>query len=314
MDISVIICTYNRCHNLADCLGSLEKQEGIERLSWEAILVDNNSSDDTASWVTEYARKTPLNLRYTLCQELGLSNARNHGIQIAQGDILIFIDDDIRVSPGWLKAYAEIFQAHDCDAAGGKIHLCLPEKAKLPPWINPEMRGFLGYRDFGETTYRLDGMREFPFGGNMAICRRAFDRIGRFDPRLGRKGKGKRQEELFKGEETDFFHRLARAGGMIWYQPKALVYHLVLPHQLKKRYFLTLHYNAGVQKARYDKSLYPRRLFGVPRFLYALWLKAIARYLGQTLRFGVNFSFRQLMNVAYFTGMIQEYHRRGRSQ
>ncbi len=306
MDISVIICTYNRCSNLPACLAALEKQEGVENLVWEVVLVDNNSCDGTALWAGEYAKKTPLHFRYTLCQEQGLSNARNHGIQAAKGDILIFIDDDIRVSPGWLKAYAEIFQAHDIDAAGGKIHLLLPANTELPPWINPEMRGFLGYRDFGETAYRLDGMREFPFGGNMAIHRRAFNRIGRFDPRLGRKGEGKRQEELFKGEETDFFHRLARAGGKIWYQPSALVYHLVLPHQLTRCYFLTLHYNAGVQQARYGEG-YSRRLFGVPRFLYRQWLKAIARYLGQTLRFGINFSFRQLMNVAYFTGMIHEY-------
>lgn len=312
MDASVIICTYNRCHNLPECLAALERQEGVADLSWEVVLVDNNSTDGTHAWVSQYAEGTPLTLRYTFCPEQGLSCARNHGIHTAQGHYLLFIDDDIRVSPRWLAAIIETFKTHGCDAVGGRIHLSIP-LGKLPRWINPEMYGFLGFRDFGEQPYQLDGFREFPFGGNMAIHRRVFARIGEFDPRLGRKGEGKRPQELFKGEETEFFHRLAHTGGVIWYQPNALVYHLVLPHQLTRRYFLTLHYNAGLQKARYDAQDYPKKILGVPRFLYFQWLRAILRYLGQTATRGSNFSFRQLMNVAYFTGMIYGYYCRAKA-
>lgn len=309
MDASVIICTYNRCHNLPECLAALEHQENIQNFTWEVVLVDNNSSDGTQAWTAEYAKHTPLTLHYAFCPEQGLSCARNRGIQVARGQYLLFIDDDIRVSPRWLTSIVETFKTHNCDAVGGRIHLSV-SLAELPKWINPEMYGFLGYRDFGDKTYRLDGFREFPFGGNMAIHRRVFDRIGLFDPRLGRKGEGKRRAELFKGEETEFFHRLAQVGGTIWYQPEALVYHLVLPHQLKRRYFLTLHYNAGLQKALYDAQNYPRKIFHVPRFLYLQWLRALWRYVCQTATHGPNFSFRQLMNVAYFTGMIQRYYQR----
>ncbi len=308
-DLSVIICTYNRCHNLPECLAALEQQE--VSCAWEVVLVDNNSSDSTRRFVEDYLRQTSIRLHYTFCEKQGLSYARNHGIEKAKAQWLAFIDDDIRVSPGWLQAIYQTFVEHDCDAVGGRIHLEIPLE-QLPPWIRPDMYGFLGFRDFGDKPYQLDGLREFPFGGNMAIHRRAFERIGRFDPELGRKGAGTRKEELFKGEETEFFHRLAASGGVIWYQPHALVYHKVLPHQLRRWFFLALHHNAGILKARRDRAVYPRTIAGVPRFLYLQLLRAVWRYLQQTLRQGPNYAFRQLMNVAYFAGMIQEYHRRAK--
>lgn len=312
MDLSVIICTYNRCHNLSGCFQHLQKQQLGDRLDWEVLVVDNNSTDATREVVQEFARNSPLNLRYTFCREQGLSHARNHGIEEARGRWLVFIDDDIRVTPDWLQAIHETFAAHDCDAVGGRIHLEIPLE-QLPKWIRPDMYGFLGYQDFGEEPYRLDGFREFPFGGNMAIHRRVFGRIGLFDTGIGRKGAGTRKEELFKGEETDFFHRLAENGGVIWYQPRALVLHKVLPHQLSRRFFLTLHHNAGILRARRDPAVYPRTLWGAPRFLYLQLARAAWRYLAQTVHRGPDFSFRQLMNVAYFAGMLQEYHRRART-
>ncbi|BCX82135.1 glucosyl-dolichyl phosphate glucuronosyltransferase [Methylomarinovum caldicuralii] len=309
MDLSVIICTYNRCHNLAECFRHLEAQQLDGGLDWEVLLVDNNSTDATRDFVQDFARNTPLNLHYTFCGEQGLSHARNHGIAEARGRRLVFIDDDIQVTPGWLQAIHDTFEEHDCDAVGGRIHLEISLE-QLPKWIRPDMYGFLGYQDFGDRPYRLDGFREFPFGGNMAIHRRVFDKIGLFDTGMGRKGAGTRKAELFKGEETDFFHRLAENGGVIWYQPSALVHHKVLPHQLRRRFFLTLHHNAGILKACRDPTSYPNTIAGVPRFLYLQLLRAIWRYLGLAVGQGPDYAFRQLMNVAYFLGMIQGYYRR----
>ncbi len=263
MDLSVIICTYNRCHNLADCFRHLEHQRLDTPLNWEVLLVDNNSTDATRQFTHDFTRTTRLSLRYTFCPRQGLSHARNHGIDEARGRWLVFIDDDIRATPGWLQAITETFRGHDCDAVGGRIHLEIPLE-QLPKWIRPDMYGFLGYQDFGDRPYRLDGFREFPFGGNMAIHRWMFERIGRFDTDMGRKGAGTRKEELFKGEETDFFHRLATANGIIWYQPRVLVRHKVLPHQLLRRFFLTLQHNAGILKARKGQEIYHRAIAVFP--------------------------------------------------
>lgn len=305
MDISIIICSYNRCHNLPECFSCLEKQVITTPIQWEVILVDNNSVDDTQSVTNDFNKNSILNIRYIFEPKQGLSAARNKGIDEANGTYLVFIDDDIRATKNWLQAIYSTFKQFDCDAVGGRIHIESP--TKLPDWITPEMYGFLGHQDFGHELHKMDGIKEFPFGGNMAIHRRVINLVGYFDVNMGRKGTGLKKEELFKGEETDFFHRLAAAGGTFYYHPDALVFHKILPHQLKKRFFLTLHSNAGALKAKQDSTIYKRNLSGVPLFVFPQFFRAIWRYLSIVITQGSNRSIRQLMNVFYFWGMISAY-------
>ncbi len=310
MELSVILCTYNRCHNLKPCLAALARQEGVDGVAWEVVVVDNNSTDATRATVESIAAEGPIRIRYTFEGEQGLSAARNRGIQEAAGRYLCFIDDDIEVTPGWLAALYHCFQDFRCDAVGGPIHLHPPRP--LPTWIRPDMQGFLGFRDLGAEQRRLDGRHEFPFGGNMAFDRRVVERIGLFDTELGRKGEGRCREELFKGEETDYFLRLAAAGGTIYYAPGALVFHQVLEHQLHKRFFRALHYNAGILSARRDPERYPRTVAGVPLFLLRQLLRAALRYGWLVARHGPSHAFRQQMNVGYFVGRVVGYARQQR--
>ena len=174
------------------------------------------------------------------------------------------------------------------------------------------MYGFLGHQDFGTNPHQMDGIKEFPFGGTMAIHRRVIDLIGNFDIKMGRKGTGLIKEELFKGEETDFFHRLAAEGGTFYYHPDALVYHKILPHQLQKSFFLTLHNNAGALKAKLDTKSYRRNLSGIPLFIIPQLFRATWRYLVIIFTKGPSYSVRQLMNVYYFWGMICSYQEKSK--
>ncbi|MEZ0123235.1 MAG: glycosyltransferase [Candidatus Reddybacter sp.] len=305
MDISLIICSYNRAHNLDDCFKHLLAQKNSTDINWELILVDNNSTDNTRTVVERYANESALNIRYSFEAQQGLSFARNHGIALADGTWVAFIDDDIRVSEVWLKTLHDTFRQYDCDAVGGRIHIESPQS--LPQWISPDMYGFLGHQDFGTQAHPMDGYNEFPFGGNMAVHRRVFDKIGVFDTKLGRRGEGSKSDELFKGEETDFFQRLADIEGNFRYHPDLLVLHKILPYQLEKKFFLTLHKNAGILKAQQDIRPHQRSVMGIPLFVYPQLLRSIGHYARQVFSDGKNSAFRKRMNIAYFTGMMQAY-------
>jgi glycosyltransferase involved in cell wall biosynthesis len=306
MDISIIICSYNRALNLPECFDHLLRQEDIDDIQWEIVLVDNNSTDDTQTVTNHYANKSSLTVCYTFEAQQGLSFARNKGIETAQGKYVIFIDDDIRVTPKWLKTIYDTFKEFDCDAVGGRIHIESPQS--LPKWITPEMYGFLGHQDFGPEPHEMDGYIESPFGGNMAVNSRVFKQIGMFDTNLGRKGEGAKKEELFKGEETDFFSRLADKKGAFRYHPDILVRHKILPYQLKMGFFLTLHNNSGMLKAQLDQEHHARTLLGIPLFMFPQLFRSIGLFLHQAVTLGPSKSFRKLMNVAYFTGAIQGYY------
>lgn len=311
MDFTVIICTYNRARNLPQCLGRLEKQQGVADLAWEVLIVDNNSSDNTRATVEGLAANAPIRIRYAFEPQQGLNYARNHGVEASDGKYFCFVDDDILVRPDWLAALHRALEENDADAVGGRIHL--DPGLELPSWITPEVWGFLGYQDYGEAPFRMDGRSKYPYGGNMAFNRRVVARIGLFNPKLGRKGQGRRRGELFKGAETDYFHRLAAGGdARIFYAPGAIVYHQVLPHQLEQKYLLTIHFNAGYQKAFYDGGNYRRRLFGVPLFLYPQCARAAGRYLAQLVTRGPARAFRQLMTVGNFVGTMAGYRQASR--
>ncbi len=308
MDISIIICTYNRVDNLKDCFECLATQDIISPFTWEVLLVDNNSNDLTRQFTQDYAAQNHFILRYTFESKQGLSHARNHGVNISNGEILIFIDDDIRVSKNWLQSIVNTFNTQQCDAVGGRIHIDSP--AKLPKWITSDMYGFLGHQDFGNEARAMDGYKEFPFGGNMAVRRAVFEKVGLFDVEMGRKGTGLKKEELFKGEETDFFHRLADVGGRFYYQPEALVLHKILTYQLKPGFFLTLHNNAGQLESRRDASTYRRAILGIPLFIFPQFVRATVKYIELCFTKGPDFAFRQLMTVTYFLGLMGGYYKK----
>jgi glycosyltransferase involved in cell wall biosynthesis len=315
MDFTVIVCTYRRARNLPLCLGHLAKQKGVESRQWEVLVVDNNSPDETPEVVAGLAKELSIRVRYTRESEQGLNHARNHGIRASESTYFSYVDDDILVSEGWLRALFEAFERNDADAVGGRIHL--DPSIRLPTWIRPDsdMRGFLGYQDFGDEPFLMDGRTRYPFGGNMAFNRRVVERIGYFDPRLGRKGEGRKRSELFKGAETDYFHRLVAAGGAcIVYAPNAIVYHRVMPFQLEKRYFRTIHFNAGYQRALHDDANSAQLLLGVPRFYYPQLTRGVGTYLQQALTRGPDYAFRQQMNVAHMVGTMLGYSRRSRGQ
>ena len=90
---------------------------------FEILVVNNNSTDDTVARFGDFAARYPgLNLRLVTEDGPGVSYARNRGIAETSAPLLVFIDDDERINPGFLRAYADFFDAHpDAVVAGGAL-------------------------------------------------------------------------------------------------------------------------------------------------------------------------------------------------
>ena len=138
MKISVILCTYNRCHSLATALQSVANSQVPDSVTWEVLVVDNNSKDKTRETAEEFGRRYPGRFRYFFEPQQGKSYALNSGIREARGDVLAFMDDDVMVDVKWLQSLTSIFQRPDWAGAGGRI---LPERSFTPPaWLSVEGR------------------------------------------------------------------------------------------------------------------------------------------------------------------------------
>ena len=123
MDFTIIICTYNRSHNLPGCVECLAQQQDAETFDWEILIVDNNSSDDTRQVVEQLASVSSVKLRYAFEPQQGLNYARNQGVQASDSRYFCFVDDDIKVRPDWLAALYQALESNDADTVGGRIHL-----------------------------------------------------------------------------------------------------------------------------------------------------------------------------------------------
>ncbi|HWF85883.1 MAG TPA: glycosyltransferase family A protein, partial [Vicinamibacterales bacterium] len=97
MTCSIIIATYNRARDLADTLASLARLDYAD--SWEVVVVDNNSTDDTRAVVGQAQTAFPVPLIYGFEREQGRSAALNHGLTLTHGAIIVTTDDDVRVEP-----------------------------------------------------------------------------------------------------------------------------------------------------------------------------------------------------------------------
>ena len=254
--LSLIIPTHNRSERLIAALESVIRQD-LPAADWECVVVSNNSTDDTVARFGDFAARYPgLNLRLVTEDGPGVSFARNRGIAETSAPLLVFIDDDERINPGFLRAYADFFDAHpDAVVAGGRI--IAEYVTGRPAWLSKytEMP-IANPMDFGDAVRPFPAGR-VPGGGNMAFRRSAALRYGGFDPSLGRVGR-----MLIGGEENDFFERLMRGGETCWYVPGAVMWHIIPPEKLTESYFRRLCYNVGVSQrlragmyCRYPKTL-----------------------------------------------------------
>lgn len=240
--LSLIVATYNRAEQLMVTLRSIAMQRAAAEL-WECIVVDNNSKDNTAERVEEFRLTHPkLNIVYVREGQQGLSYARNAGIRVAQGDILAFVDDDERIVEGFIGAYIELFDSYsDAMSAGGRIVAEYP--TGRPRWMSRYTeQPIANPMDFG-CSVRLFPKGRIPGGGNMAMRREFFERVGVFDTELGRKG-----GSLIGGEESDIFERAEALGFRCYYVPDAVMYHIIPETKLTEEYFERLCYNTGVSQ------------------------------------------------------------------
>lgn len=215
--VSVILSTHNRAAYLPDVLQSLAAQAC--RVPFEVILIDNASTDRTREILTEWCGRHA-GWRVAHEARLGLSCGKNAGVGLARAPLLLFADDDMLLSPGWIQSYLDLFGRRDEGRmlAGGPYVPIPHDLGGWPDWFEEGAMADLALLQYDRE--RVLEPSEYVWGGNMAIPRRFFDELGPWDESVGRRG-----EERGTFEDTEFQDRLRRAGGHVWYCPAAVVRH-----------------------------------------------------------------------------------------
>jgi glycosyltransferase involved in cell wall biosynthesis len=262
---------------------------------WEVIVIDNNSSDNTQEKVLSYNfnnHQAPL--RYIKEGNQGVAFARNRGIQESTGEVIVFMDDDEIADTLWLLKILEPFNTSSADCVGGRILVQYPDGYKKPAWLLDELEGFIGKLDYGGEKPRLLDDPETPvFTGNSAFSRRVFKEAGLFNTQLGRRG-----AQTFGGEDVEMSGRILKAGYSIFYQPEAVIYHIIGPDKLKKKYFRKLHFFDGEKRGYLIDRQPGKNIFWIPLYIFPQFTRSIFRYLS-------NPTLRLQMNIWWHMGFIK---------
>lgn len=208
--VSLIIPTYNRNKPLVKTIKSVLKQQfyGFELLVLDQTL---NHDKSTRQFLDKNKNKKFI---YYQINPPSLPAARNFGIKCAQGKIVIFIDDDVILDTGFIKAHWESYQKYNVVSVVGRIK----EKSK-PPCDTLMYFRKTGF-GAGNFNYSKTAFAETVQGCNMSFKKNLLKKIGGFDTNYI--GNAIR-------EESDLSFRISKLGYKILFNPDASLYHLVFP-------------------------------------------------------------------------------------
>jgi GT2 family glycosyltransferase len=210
---SLVVLNWNGRQWLRECISSLL---ALDYPAYEIILVDNGSTDGSV----EFVRQRFPQVRLIANEEnLGFSKGMNVGLQQAQGDVIVLLNNDLYVRPDWLRALNRPIVADESVGIVG-CKLLFPDEQTIQHagarLVYPvALSHHYGYGEIDEGQY--DQVREVDYvtGAAMAIARRVLDDIGGLDEGFS----------PFYYEETDFCYRARAAGYRVLYIPDAVGIH-----------------------------------------------------------------------------------------
>lgn len=217
---SIIIVSWNALHHLKKYLPSVAE---TDYPNYEIILADNASTDGSKAWIREHYPDVEI---ATFDKNYGYCGGNNRAVPYAKGDILLFLNNDVRVEPDWLHGLAECFKKDEAIAAVQPKMLSdrKPDYFEyagaaggfLDRFAYPFCRGRIFdtlEKDEGQYDFETDIF--WASGAALAIRKQTFEKLQGFD-----------EDFEFHMEEIDLCWRLWNNGYKVRFCPDSTVYHL----------------------------------------------------------------------------------------
>lgn len=240
MIIEVLICTHNRVALLERALDFINAAGCPSGVEIRVLVAANACSDGTVAFLRALAggdRSSRYSVHFFEEKAPGKSRALNAAIPRLSGDIIALVDDDHRVDSSYFYAiHAAANERPDATIYCGRI---LPDwTGREPGWVH-DLSQYAIYPlpvphyDLGQQPLTIALDDRLPGGGNLALTRSVFERVGPFSIELGPQG-----HNLIGSEDLDFVRRALMVGERIAYCPEMVQYHFVEEERLTLKYLL----------------------------------------------------------------------------
>ncbi len=269
-DVSVVLCTYNRAGMLRECIQSLQSQRTSGEFTYEIIVVDNSSTDETPAVVAELAKNSSVPMKYVMERKPGQVHARHSGFREASGHWIANFDDDEVAEPSWLLELLRLAKEKNVRCVGGLLWLRLPDGCQRN--LHPRVRRMLG-ESVTWPEPRPYTRTQGPGSGNQLIHRSILDEVGIYD-----------LSHQVRGYDTDHYRRIRKAGIESWFTPRAVAYHITPESRLTSQYLRDTCFHDGWCFCRRDLAHYGAFLcaaIALCRILYTLTIYLPASWISE---------------------------------
>ena len=290
---SIAICTHNRSAQLQQVLADLAEECLSATFPVEVLVILSACTDDSATIVENAARSLPI--RAIVETRPGVSIARNRAIAEARLDVILFLDDDVRLRSGWLQAYHDAFADEKVNIVAGRVLAVWPRHR--PRWCAgddaPPFTTIVPHFDLGAVVRDLESTAVIPVTANIGFRTAAIRQLHGFREDLGHLG-----TVMMGGEDVELIERADAMFGPIRYLPDATVDHPIDSRRLSFVFNLRYLYAGGVALSRYSSPIpTARTLLGAPIWCY----REMVRCAGRTL---TNVARGRLRDAAIAAGRI----------
>jgi glycosyltransferase involved in cell wall biosynthesis len=237
---SIIIPTRNRAQSLQEALRGYGCQD-LSPESYEVLVVDNGSTDNTNQVVEEISASHP-HVRCVREERPGLHFARHCGAKNAIGEILLYGEDDMEVRSDWASSMLDCLADETVHAVTGRV--LAKWNGEPPAWMQHLDKSFLGVLDLGEGTFEVPADSSIR-GGNLAIRRESLFGVGGFNP----DGFPKDRWHYRGDGESGLLSKLRQAGHRVLYTSRATGLHNVPLGRLTPDYVRDRFHMEGISRS-----------------------------------------------------------------
>ena len=253
VDLTVAIPTYNWERRLPEVLERLQisckdvmlRSLHSEHFSWEVIVVDNNSTDDTAKVVQAYQVNWPKQypLKYCFEPNQGAAFARHRAFQEARGTLVGFLDDDNIPAPDWVLAAYRFAQEHPAAGAyGSQIHGVFEVS---PPENFERLAPFLAITERGSTPLRYEPKKKvLPPSAGLVVRKQAWLESVPSQLILS----GRTPSSMVTSEDLEMLSYIQAKGWEIWYNPAMQIDHKIPHWRLEREYLIPFFRGIGLSR------------------------------------------------------------------
>lgn len=277
MDVSIIICCYNSAPKLPKTLEHLARQKVSEELSYEVIVVDNASTDNTAEFALSFWGTLNANVPLRVVREEtpGLMYARICGVKNSKNELLIFCDDDNWLREDYVQNAVDIMNTDTTIGALGGQSVLAPG-IEAPDWWEEHQGNYAVGKQLSQSGYA--NKRGFVYGAGLVTRKSLAMKI--FDPKYPLLLTGRKGNQCLSGEDWEYCQRMLLLGYNIYYSEDLYYIHEVSPDRLTINNLQQLLKSFEITKSIGERYRYIIKYYNQPYIRkLLLWLKRVIIYI-----------------------------------